>query len=200
MKIKYILYSSLIYICIKYCYSATTTKATAITTTKKPLSRCFQSFIGQSSGKQYNISIRVPCSTSCTVYKETKNNQDTELGGFCDDEISSGGLFLVKYNYSIRYDYCDSDLCNTISYSQARLNYNCEFNRKPTRKVLTFPVFNQTANPVRQCYYCDHCASPKSARIVNCADRNSSITSFSCHVELFFLDFKSRSFNFYSLF
>lgn len=180
MKLKLILVLCLIYFYINYCSSATTTRLTT-TTTKKKLEKCFQSFTGIYSGKQYNVSTRVPCSTSCLFYKETANNADVESGSLCDDEPCNGGLFIVQNNYSVRYDCCDSDLCNVPAYTQLRLNYQCEFNTRVTsRKRLTFPVFKQALTNVRQCYYCDQCASPKSARIVNCADRNSSITSFTC--------------------
>ena len=108
---------------------------------------------------------------------------EMQEAGSCNDQSTClGGIFIVKYNYTFTYDCCDYNLCNTLDYGKT-LNYKCEFHKTvPKTKKLTFPVRNAKAPSVKQCYYCNGCSTSKSAKVVNCVERNATIKNFACIV------------------
>ena len=104
--------------------------------------------------------------------------------GSCDNRGSClGGVFIVRYNYSLVYDCCDYNLCNSPDYAAKKLNYKCEFSKQvPKTKKLKFPVQKRKTSGVRQCYFCKFCTTYENAKIVNCFGRNATIQNFACSV------------------
>ena len=104
--------------------------------------------------------------------------------GSCDNRGPClGGVFVLGHDYSIEYDCCDFNLCNSPEYAAKKQDYKCEFNRQvPKTKKLKFPILNPKTSNVKQCYYCENCSTYESAKIVKCSERNATIEAFACSV------------------
>ena len=167
----------------------TTKITTPLITTKKvevksKVTECYQSFDGYYEEKYYNVSRPVNCTTYCQSYRWSAGSQGFQSGSCSKDTkiICTGPMFVTRYNYSFIYDCCMSNLCNTPEFD-ANLKMKCENNKPvPKNKKLIFPVRKKNMPSVKQCYYCQKCASPSTARIINCVERNNSIKNFACEV------------------
>ena len=166
--------------------SISTTKKTV----SKPLTQCYSSF---RSHNYVDQNFKEKCSTNCIAYKVTYlNNVSQEFGECNKKNIYVDFIFNIKYNLTVTYAFCNTNLCNSQQFIDKNLNYNCEFGKKVSKNMkLKFPVIKNNLNEqksVNQCYFCEDCTSLtafKSAIIVNCSERYNSTRKFACWVKKF---------------